>query len=466
MAESAMTIRNLTSTPIKIQRFEIHQRHGGNLGKVTKNVTSIFSSLKKHPLVHDKTEEVSVEIPVSATRKVDVTPANTPHEILCVFFEIRDEIYQTNIMHTTRHSQYLMPINENLNPPPFKHISIYHPQHHHLVLAYHNSYSSWMQHLSDSNSLSALSIPGTHNSPTYHRALPSVRCQVRPVREQLKRGVRFLDIRVQPEHPANPSNESLILVHGFFPISFTGPRHFRALVDEVLAFLAKKPSETVIMSVKREGPGKATDAQLSRIMRDHYANDHHKWFTAPRIPFLGETRGKIVLVRRFNLDESLHSEWGGAGWCIDASSWADNTPNSLCLSGDLCIQDSYEVLEKQNIEQKIKYAIEHLQRAAARVCASPDHTSANVEATQPFFVNFLTASNFWKVECWPDRIAAKLNPAIIEHLCLRHNEEGEEGRGDGSTGIVICDWVGNNGDWDIVRCVVGMNARYEKRIKD
>lgn len=219
------------------------------------------------------------------------------------------------------------------------------------------------------------------------------------------------------------------------------------------------------MSVKREGPGKATDAQLSRILRDHYANDNHKWFTAPRVPFLGEARGKVVLVRRFGLDESLHSEWGGAGWGIDASSWADNTPNSVCSSGDLCIQDFYEVLETQNIEQKIKYAIEHLQRAAARVCASPDHMLANMEEKQPLFVNFLTASNFWKVGCWPDRIAAKLNPAIVEHLCLRHNEEQEdEQRGDGSTGIVVCDWVGYNGDWDIVRCVVGMNARYEKKV--
>lgn len=320
-----------------------------------------------------------------------------------------------------------------------------------------------MREVSDSTPLSALSIPGTHNSPTYHRALPSVRCQVTPVREQLKRGVRFLDIRVQPEHPTNPAKDGLILVHGVFPISLTGPRHFRILVDEVLSFLAKNPSETVIMSVKREGPGKATDAQLGRILRDHYANDNHQWFTAPRVPFLGEARGKIVLVRRFGLDESLHAEWGGAGWGIDASAWADNTPNSTCPSGDLCIQDFYEVLETQNIELKIKYATEHLQRAAARVCTSPDHILADIEAKQPFFVNFLTASNFWKVGCWPDRIAGKLNPAIVEYLCLKHNEEGEGQRGDGSTGVVVCDWVGHNGDWDIVRCIVGMNARYETK---
>ena len=462
MAHPPMTIRNLTSTPIKIQRYEIHQRHGGQLGKVTKNVTSIFSSSKTHPLVCDTVQEVSVEIPVSSTSKVDITPANAPHEILCVFFEIRNKLYQTNIMHQTRHSQYLMAVDESKDAP-LKHISIYHPQHHHLILAYRNSYSSWMQRLSEETPLSALSIPGTHNSPTYHRALPSVRCQVTPVREQLKRGVRFLDVRVQPEHPSNPTEDGLALVHGVFPISLTGPRHFRSMVDEVLSFLAKNPTESIIMSVKREGPGSATDAQLSRIMRDHYANDDHIWFTQPRVPFLGEARGKIVLVRRFALDESLRSEWGGTGWCIDAESWADNNPHSLCPSGNVCIQDFYEVLETESIEKKIQYSIEHLQRAAQRVSTPPSQTVANEK--QPFFINFLTASNFWKVGCWPDRIAAKLNPAIVEHLCLKHNEEGEP-RGDGSTGIVVCDWVGHNGDWDIVRCIVGMNARYEKRANE
>lgn len=466
MANSHMTIRNLTSTPVTLQRHEIHRREGaaGHLGNITKNVTAVFSSSKKGNLICNSTNEVNVDVPASQTAQVGIESPHTPHEILCLFFSIKEEIYQTNIMHDTCHSQYLMAINENPNPL-VKHISLYLPQHHHLVLAYRNSYSSWMQNLADETPLSALSVPGTHNSPTYHHALPSVRCQIVPVREQLKRGIRFLDIRVQPEHPSKPDKDGLILVHGVFPTSLAGPRHLRPVVKEVLDFLSKNPSESVIMSVKREGPGKATDAQLSRIMRDHYANDNHQWFTAPRIPSLGEARGKIVLVRRFDLDDGLRQDWGGAGWCIDAGGWADNTPNSTCPSGDICVQDFYEVLEAENIDKKIQYSIEHLQRAAQRVCARPDHIHENIDEKMPFIINFLTASNFWKVGCWPDRIAAKLNPAIVEHLCLKHNT-GEDGvpKGDGSTGIVVCDWVGHKGDWDLVRCIVGMNARYEKAI--
>ncbi|KAL9626579.1 MAG: hypothetical protein Q9164_007845 [Protoblastenia rupestris] len=348
------------------------------------------------------------------------------------------------------------------NPdPPCKHITVYHPGHHHLIIAYRDSYKSWMRSLRDDVPLSALSIPGTHNSPTYHKALPSVRCQVVPVHEQLRKGVRFLDIRVQPEHHKIPLKDEMILVHGVFPISLTGPRHFRSVVDEVLQFLEENPSETIIMSVKREGTGDSTDEHLSRIMRDHYAGDVNKWFTAPRIPYLGEARGKIVLIRRFHLEDGLKGEWGGAGWCINAETWADNSPHSLCPSGDVCIQDFYEVMETESIVKKIQYSIEHLKRASECVCPTDSGTKL------PFYINFLTASNFWKMGCWPDKIAAKLNPAIVEYLCLNHNQadEGCSVKGDGSTGIVVCDWVGDDGNWDIVRCIVGMNARFEK-VKD
>jgi len=47
---------------------------------------------------------------------------------------------------------------------------------------------------------------------------------------------------------------------------------------------------------------------------------------------------------------------------------------------------------------------------------------------------------------------------------MNHNE-GMDPKGDGSTGIVVCDWVGLNGDWDLVRCIVGMNVKLEMKGK-
>lgn len=38
--------------------------------------------------------------------------------------------------------------------------------------------------------------------------------------------------------------------------------------------------------------------------------------------------------------------------------------------------------------------------------------------------------------------------------------EEECGVGDGSTGIVVCDWIGAEGDWSIVNCILGFNTRF------
>ena len=38
--------------------------------------------------------------------------------------------------------------------------------------------------------------------------------------------------------------------------------------------------------------------------------------------------------------------------------------------------------------------------------------------------------------------------------------------GDGSTGVVVMDMVGENGDWDLVRLIVGMNMGVLLKIEE
>lgn len=183
-------------------------------------------------------------------------------------------------------------------------------------------------------------------------------------------------------------------------------------------------------------------------MRDHYAGDGSKWYTEPRVPRLGEARGKIVLMRRFALDDRLKGEHDGKGWCLNAENWAYNTPD--CTYGDVRVQDFCEVLETENIDKKITLCCDHFERAGQVVCPPADQPGG------PLFINFLSASNFWKTGCWPDRIAAKLNPAVTSFLVEKH-EVGETG--DGGVGVVVCDWVGKDGDWDLVKMIISMNSR-------
>lgn len=482
-AVQTLTIRNLTVNPIElklVERFETLQAidNGAfsNITALTKTFTGLMSNISSptSPQLALKSEsfshqDVSILVRTFETKATDILP--NLKQVLRLTFEVEGQRYRVDTPTPSQRSTVLTPLSPN---PRFEFTAIFLPQSSFLAIYSSAKLESWMSKFRDETPLSALSIPGTHNSPTCHKALPSVRCQAVSVEEQLNNGVRFLDIRVQPENPSDPSKDRLILVHSAFPISLTGNKYLHDLLSTVFSFLETNPSETVIISLKREGIGKSTDQQLSKILHTHYANDPTRWFTENRIPRLGEARKKIAIIRRFALDDSLKGEHGGTGWGIDAESWPDNCEDGMCSTGEIRVQDFYEVAESENIEKKITFSTSHLDRAAQAVCDVG--VAAREAAKQPFFINFLSASNFWRTNCWPDRVAVKVNPRIVEHLCMRHNdasgiwnEDGGEQRkpvGDGSTGIVVCDWVGNNGDWDLVRCIVGHNAKLELRERE
>ncbi|KAI5288046.1 hypothetical protein KEM52_001329, partial [Ascosphaera acerosa] len=351
---------------------------------------------------------------------------------------------------------------------------------------------AWMQHLPDEWRLSALSLPGTHNSPACHRAPPSVRCQASHPTVQLEHGVRFFDLRMHPlcaaddderygsgsgsgsdssgsgsgsgsssgsssgSDSGDDAEDTLVLVHSVFPISFTGKKTFRKLLGAVVEFLQANPTETVLMSIKREGPGHHTDEQLSRILHEHYVGaDSDMWYSGSAIPTLGEARGKIVLVRRFNLAADLPDTDDGFG--IDGTGWADKAACATCSGETLCIQDFYEIGPDGGVDEKVQYVKDQIARAA-----STTHTlDEGSDAAAPLFLNFLSACNFFKLRAWPKDVAAKVNPRIVEYLACEHPSGEEEGGEDAgwSTGVLVCDWVGRRGDWDLVRSIVGMNAR-------
>lgn len=475
MVGKPLTVRNLTSTPIVLKRVarfsapeepkpdisSLSSSFGNLVTNVKSNVTSTPAPIQvlpgdAKPFSH---QDVSVQVEPFARNRTDIVAfEKSDKERLRIIIEVDGERHRIQVPVPTSESETMTPLTDH---PKRKFTGIFtlnpEPQ---LTVFSSANLKAWMKELKDYTPLSALSIPGTHNSPTCHLAPPSVRCQAVGPREQLRNGVRFFDIRCKPEFPGDPSKDSLVLVHSSFPISLSGNKYFREMVDEIYGFLENNPSETLIMSIKREGPGNHTDEQLSRVLFDHYAKEGEKrWFTKPKIPTLGEARGKIVLMRRFNLQDRLKKQNDGHGWGIDAGGWADNTPNATCPSGQICIQDFYEVLETENIEKKIGFVSAHLDLSSAT--AYPTHPPGGPGAQEgppkkfPFYINFLSASNFWKVGTWPEKIAAKINPATVRYLCTRHGGD----KGDWSTGILVTDWVGQNGDWSLARCVVGMNAK-------
>ncbi|GAO17800.1 uncharacterized protein UV8b_02100 [Ustilaginoidea virens] len=459
-------IRNLTTHPIDlvhVERFEaekMKQARNG-LSNVTTAITGFLNATETikhqfHPRGDSiRNDDVSVRVEPFQIRPTDIQAADPGKEIVRLTFETEQHRYQTDVPSPSSKSAVM----KKLDDGPHELTVVYIPTDPLIAIFSSAKLNAWMGELDDEWPLSVLSIPGTHNSPTCHTALPSVRCQAVGVPQQLRNGVRFLDVRVS----ASKDDDVLTLVHSAFPISLTGSKYFADMLHDIYSFLEENPSEAIIMSVKREGTGKASDGQMARYLKHGYLDKQQdRWWVEPKFPTLGQARGKIVLVRRFGLEDEMAEH----GYGIDAHEWPDNCEDGVGGSGAFRIQDFYEISESQNIEKKIEYSHGQLERAAEQAFALAGMPNYNAEAhPPPFFINFLSASNFFNATCWPERIAAKVNPAIIEYLCGSHGEEGK-GRqqlkiGTAGTGIVITDWVGANDDWDLIRCIVGMNARLQ-----
>ena len=469
-----LTIRNISNQPLSlklVEYFDPEQKESGGIFSM-KNVTSALSNVTNsvgitNTSTRKEVPEISRDSKPFERREVDIRLEPFKVVKTDIKSSIKGDKERTRLTFRTNngeeHRMYTpvpttcdTPTLEVEGNPQHRFTGVYLADDAFVALYNSKDLNRWMARMPDNIPLGALSIPGTHNSPTCHNAPPSVRCQAVSPWEQMQNGVRFFDLRVQVPEPFNLDSDKLVLVHSAFPISLTGNKYFRELYDDVLKFLRENPSETMVVSLKREGTGKGTDQQLSLILKKHYTNPQ-QWFTKPRVPKLNEARGKIVLLRRFNNDDSLKKEWDGKGWGIDAATWADNTANAMCPSGDVCVQDFYQVEEADTIRKKIDFAREHLERSG---CAKFDGQPREGQK-YPLYVNFLSASNFWKVGTWPEKVAAMVNPEIVKHLCHQHMIKGDGGvkEGDWSTGIVVMDWVGLGGDWDLCRCVVGMNAK-------
>ncbi|RFU80901.1 1-phosphatidylinositol phosphodiesterase [Trichoderma arundinaceum] len=467
-----LTIRNLTITPLElvsVQRFQGEKIRTGNVvSNVTSHITSFINAtdFSAHRILpkgdSQDRRDVSVHLDPFRTVRTDVRSADLAgREILRLTFRAGDRRYETDVPSPSRKSAVMKRVDgdDDGDDDALDLTVVFIPNGAFLAIFSSAKLNAWMKQLDDAWPLPLLSIPGTHNSPTCHTALPSVRCQSVGVPEQLQNGVRFLDIRVS----VSPDSDSLPLVHSVFPVSLTAIKYFSDMLDDIYRFLDDNPSETILMSLKREGTGRGTDQHLGRILKDGYVDKRpDRWWTEPSIPTLGRARGRIIVVRRFGLDD----EMAKTGLGIDGQHWPDNCEDGTCEGGHIRVQDFYEVTESQNIERKIDYSRGQLERSAEREFHVAGVTEHNPDAALlPIFINFLSGSNFFNATCWPERIAAKVNPAIVEYLCIRHGEDGKGPRqlrvGAASTGVVVTDWVGAHGDWDLIRCIVGWNARLQ-----
>ncbi|XP_022054843.1 1-phosphatidylinositol phosphodiesterase-like [Acanthochromis polyacanthus] len=140
----------------------------------------------------------------------------------------------------------------------------------------------WMAGVQDFRTLSLITIPGTHDSMAVYGG-PELECQVLSLKDQLRAGIRFLDLKVFG------LADTLYVMHGVMYQHST----FKEVLDTVRAFLSEFKSEAVLIRVQPESFEKSTVNEMVRIL---ISNDQNVWVSSG-MPNMGQVRGKIVFLQ-------------------------------------------------------------------------------------------------------------------------------------------------------------------------
>lgn len=182
--------------------------------------------------------------------------------------------------------------------------------------------SDWMAELDDERAINTLSIPGTHDSGALH-SFGDVfgKCQTLSVGEQMKIGVRFLDVRLQLV-----GNE-LKVVHSIADQMTS----FNDTLTDMITFLRENPTEFLIVSFKEDADPKRSDIDFAAALEQQLLSydEVSRSTTLPKT--VGEARGKLHVIARYS--NATIGVPCGRGWIDD---------DSFELSG-MYIQDNYTV---------------------------------------------------------------------------------------------------------------------------
>lgn len=246
--------------------------------------------------------------------------------------------------------------------------------------------SNWMSFLPDSLYLGELTIPGTHDSGAlYEPVAGTAKTQNLSIAEQLNAGVRFLDMRCRH------FNDSFTIHHG----AIYQHLNFDDVLEACRNFLDNHPDEVIVMSVKPEHEAVGNTKSFVEVFQDYVDKDSTLWYQQDGVPRLGDSRGKIVLLRRFSADNF----WGidaGNGWQDQATFQIDRGNYSLH------VQDEYVV---GNNNDKIS-AVEALLSQA---------NDSQVESD--LFLNFSSGYQqiLWVIPNIPS-VSDDLNPWLVNYF--------------------------------------------------
>ena len=256
--------------------------------------------------------------------------------------------------------------------------------------------SNWMASLDDEARLNSLTIPGTHDSGALHSiAEISGKCQSLSIKEQLKIGVRFLDIRLQLV------DNELKVVHSFVD-QLTD---FDDVLEDMVSFIRNNESEFLIVSIKEDASPKGSDKAFCEAIEEMLLSysEVNREKSLPET--VGDARGEIHIVSRYN------SSTIGLP-CYDG--WRDDASFVL---GDVYIQDNYCVADAEEKINDIRKTY-----------------SVALEKTHGLVLNY--TSCYLEV-CFPPIYAGLPAHEINSDTQVALSSEYE----NGPLGVLVCDFI-------------------------
>lgn len=274
------------------------------------------------------------------------------------------------------------------------------------------SLASWMARVPDWTPLALMNIPGIHDAATWNFSQANsdsiwqdvnpaddvppadyFRCQEASMAAALEAGVRFFDLR----YAIDPTYTQLVFWHSQALLS-----EVATMADVMYAFYAwldQHPTETVLLSFQYEGstlPNASNNASVQLQLFDILTSPAAQRYilqTKDELPTLGQARGKIVLIRRFDMDQVAPGyEAALPGLHMSPALWTDDDANITLVYNaarnlTAYIEDYYEpdnLVEQSaavNIAAKYNATTAHLLMAA-----SPLHRDS-------LFISFASAEH-------------------------------------------------------------------------
>ncbi|WPH02569.1 PLC-like phosphodiesterase [Acrodontium crateriforme] len=287
--------------------------------------------------------------------------------------------------------------------------------------------SNWMSFVDGQTLISALSIPGTHDSAAFRRSWPFVQTQDMTIEAQLQAGIRYFDLR------CGVRSDIVEMVHGISVLGIT----LDTILQTMYAWLASAPSEALIVQIKEDRGPEASALPFAQAIANCIGQNPTRWRTDETTPSLTELRGRIQLLRRYTTTSTAVG--------IDLTAWPNNPPAPFTITTGqniLTIQDHYTFPRTETLPTLILKKGSDVVTMLEQTLSNPDPNHWFLNFTSTYEFNLFHQITPWQVAVggywnfhWQDginsRIAMALGTGVGEQrlgiLIMDFPDKGVEG---------------------------------------